>query len=212
MIITYHGKQFFKLQQGDYTLAYNPISKDSKLGIKPPHFGSNLTLVSVRHPNYNGTEHTSYGDTEPFEIQGPGSYEVAGVTVNGFGTKALVDDEAFINTIYFVNHDDISYCFIGDLEDPALDQHIKEFTDAVDVLFVPIGSNGTLNPSQAAKLSKIFSPKVIIPMDYGKDRDTGSLETFLKEVGGDDEATDKFVFKKSDLDKLTGKVVVIKEQ
>ena len=212
MIITHHGKQFFKLQQGDYTLAYNPISKDSNISDKPTRFGANLTLVSVRHPHYNGTEQTSFGDTEPFVIQGPGSYEVAGVTVNGFGTKALIEDESFINTVYFVTLDDISYCFIGDLEDPALDQHIKEFTDAVDVLFVPIGSNGTLNPKQAAKLSKIFSPKVVIPMDYGKDRDKGSLETFLKEMGAEDEELDKFVFKKSDLDSLTGKVIVIKEQ
>ena len=212
MIITYHGKQFFKLQQGDYTLAYNPISKDSKLGIKPARFGSQLTLVSIRHPDYNGTENTSFGDSKPFVIQGPGSYEVGDVTVTGFGTKALVNDDPFINTVYFVVIDDISYCFIGDLEDPALDQHIKEFTDSVDVLFVPIGSNGTLSASFASKVTKSFSPKVIIPMDYGKDRDKGSLETFLKETGGSSDSIEKYVFKKSDLEKLSGEVVVIKEQ
>lgn len=212
MIITYHGKQFFKLQQGDYTLAYNPVSKDTKLKLKPARFGSNLTLVSVRHPDYAGTENTSFGDNKPFIVQGPGSYEVSGVTVTGFGTRAIVKDEHFINTIYFVSIDDISYCFIGDLEDPNLDQHVKEFTDSVDVLFVPIGSNGTLSPAQAAKLSKVFSPKVIIPMDYGPDRDKGSLETFLKEMGSHSDAQEKFVFKKSDLEKMTGQVVVVKEQ
>lgn len=212
MIITYHGKQFFKLQQGDFTLAYNPISKDSNKAQKPTKFGSNIALVSARHPDYNGTENASFGDTEPFVIQGPGSYEVGGVTVNGFGTKALIDDQEYVNTVYFVGIEDITYCFIGDLEEPALDQHIKEFTDEVDVLFVPIGSNGTLSPAQAAKVTKMFSPKVIIPMDYGSDRDKGVLDTFVKEMGAKNEPVEKYVFKKSDIDSLTGKVIVIKEQ
>ena len=30
MIITHHGKQFFKLQTGDRVIALNPIAKDSK--------------------------------------------------------------------------------------------------------------------------------------------------------------------------------------
>jgi len=212
MIITYHGKQFFKLQQGDFTLAYNPISKDSKKYDKPTKFGSTIALVSVRHEDYNGTENATFGDTEPFIIQGPGSYEVGGVTINGFGTKSLIDDAHYVNTLYFVVIEDITYCFIGDLEDPALDQQIKEFTDSVDVLFVPIGSNGTLTPVQAGKISKVFSPKVIIPMDYGIGRDSGVLDIFVKEMGASKEPVEKYVFKKSDIEGLTGKVIVIKEQ
>lgn len=212
MIITYHGKQFFKLQQGDFTLAYNPISKDSKKYDKPTKFGANIALVSVRHPDYSGTENASFGDTEPFIIQGPGSYEIGGVTINGFGTKALIDDKEYINTVYFVTIEDVTYCFIGDLEDPSLDQQIKEFSDSIDVLFVPIGSNGTLSPVQAGKVAKVFSPKVIIPMDYGPERDKGVLDTFLKEMGASKEPVEKYVFKKSDIENLTGTVIVIKEQ
>lgn len=211
MIITYHGKQFLKLQQGDFTLAYNPLSKDNDLGIKSPRFGSQIALVSVRHPHYNATEQASFGDAEPFVIQGPGSYEVGGVTINGFGTKALVEDTPYINTVYFVTIEDITYCFIGDIEDPGLDQHIKEFTDHVDILVVPIGSNGTLSSAQAAKLTKVFSPQVIIPVDYGTDREKGSLESFIKEMGASKNTEDKFVFKKSDIEKMTGQVVVINE-
>ena len=31
MVITYYGKQFFKVQFGDTVVAYNPIGKESKL-------------------------------------------------------------------------------------------------------------------------------------------------------------------------------------
>lgn len=212
MIITYHGKQFFKLQQGDFTLAYNPLSKESSLDIKPARFGANITLVSARHPHYNGVENTQFGDTTPFVAQGPGSYEVAGVTINGFETKAVIEKEVYVNTLYFVVIDGVSYCFVGDINDPALDQQIKEYTDSVDVLFLPIGGGETIDPLQAAKLSKVFGPKAIIPMDYGTDRDKGSLQTFLKEMGSHADPLEKYVFKSSDLDKLSGEVIVLSVQ
>ena len=49
-------------------------------------------------------------------------------------------------------------------------------------------------------------------MDYGKDRDKGSLETFLKEMGSQSEEMDKYVFKASDISSLQGQVIVISEQ
>jgi len=212
MIITYHGKQSLKLQQGDFVLAYNPIAKDSPLNFKTTRFGSDITLVSTRHPNYNGVENTQYGDADPLIVQGPGSYERAGVTINGFESRALINNDHYVNTVYFVTIDNVTYCFLGDLADPMIDQSIREFSDEVDVLVVPIGGEGTLSPSQAARVIKTFSPKVVIPVDYGKDRETGSLDDFMKEVGGHTEAIEKYVFKPSDLEKLTGQVVIITEQ
>jgi L-ascorbate metabolism protein UlaG (beta-lactamase superfamily) len=212
MIITYHGKQFFKLQQGDFTLAYNPLSKDADIDNKQTRFKADITLVSARHPYYNGVDATTFGDAEPFVIQGPGSYELGGVTVNGFKTESIINDERYINTIYFVVIDGISYCFVGDLHDPQLDQHIKEYSDQVDVMLVPIGGEGTLTPSQAAKVIKIFSPKVIIPMDYKVGRDPESLKAFLKEMGSESQPEEKYVFKRSDIDGLSGRVVVLDEQ
>ncbi|MEJ0002234.1 MAG: hypothetical protein WDN09_03625 [bacterium] len=32
MIITYFGKQFFKVAQGEMVIAFNPVSKSSKTG------------------------------------------------------------------------------------------------------------------------------------------------------------------------------------
>jgi hypothetical protein len=212
MIISYHGKQFIKLQQGDFTLAYNPISKESKLGTKATRFGSNITLISVRHPDFNGIENTQYGDAQPLLVQGPGSYEQAGVTINGFETRTFIKGEEYINTIYFVAFEGVRYGFLGSLSDPSLDQAIRDFNEDVDVLFVPIGGGDILNPNQAAKVIKSFSPKVIIPFDYGADRDADSLTQFMKEIGAHTEGIDKYVFKSSELDKLTGHLVILNEQ
>jgi hypothetical protein len=47
MIITYFGGEFFKVQFGDITLAFNPISKESKL--KPSRFGADIVLSTTHH-------------------------------------------------------------------------------------------------------------------------------------------------------------------
>ncbi len=213
MIITYHGKQFFKIAQGDTVFAINPLSKDSKQKIKPAKFGSDIALCTVRHPDYNGFEHTEYNDKKPFIIQGPGSYEINGHTIVGFQSKARIDNADFVNTIYFFNFEGISFCFLGDLQDEQIDQKIKEYTESVDVIFVPVGGEGTLDAVLASKVIKAFSPKIIIPMDYEAPRDTKSLQAFLKEMSQQDvKAEEKFVFKKSDLASADGKVVVLQQQ
>lgn len=212
MIITYHGKQFFKISQGDTTIAINPLSKENTLNISTSKFKADVALCSTRHPDFNGLDNASYNDQQAFQIYGPGSYEVNGNSYVGFKSPAKIADEDFINTIYFFQLEGISFCFLGNLATPDIDQKTKEYIESVDVIFVPIGGNGTLNPVEAGKVVKYFSPKVIIPMDYGTDRDTDSLKTFLKESSSPAQAEPKYVFKKKDIETLTGHVVVLEEQ
>lgn len=209
MIITYYGKQFFKLQQGDTVIALNPLSKDNRAKIKPSKFGSDVALCSMRYKDYNGFENTIYSDKEPFKIYGPGSYEINDNSFVGYPSEAVCENIPYINTIYFFNLEGISFCFLGDLAHEHIDQKTKEHIESVDVIFVPIGGGETLDPVAAAKVIKNFNPSVIIPMDYGKDREKGMLEAFLKEVSSKAEPVEKYVFKKSDLDTLTSHVIVL---
>lgn len=212
MIITYHGKQFFKIQHGDTVFAVNPLSKDNTLGVKVSKSGSDVVLCSVRHPNYNGFENAEYSGREPFKIYGPGSYEIEGNSFVGFSSKAVIDGKEYINTIYFFELEGISFCFLGDLASHDIDQKTKEYIESVDVIFVPIGGEGTLDAVAASKVVKPFSPKIIIPMDYGEDREKNALETYLKETSTTAKPETKYVFKKKDIESLTGQVIVIEEQ
>src|ERR1700690_1066279 len=99
MGISYLGGQCFKVSQGDLTLSFNPPSKDSAL--KASKFGSDIVLVSQDHEDFNGVENASFGEREPFVIQGPGEYEVKGVAVRGFGSQSEYGG-THINTIYSV--------------------------------------------------------------------------------------------------------------
>ncbi len=208
MIITYHGVDFFKVSFGDTTIAVNPISKDSKL--KNTRFGSDITLISLNSPEHNGSDTTSRGDKDSFVINGPGEYEVSGVFIKGFISKSNYGGEERINTIYTVSLEGINLCFLGALSDKELNAETKEAIDGIDILFVPIGGGGVLDPATAHKLSVQFEPKLIIPSHFGEALDKNALKNFLKEAGEENiKSVDKLTVKKKDLEGKEGDVVVL---
>ena len=134
MIITYMGKQFFKIQQGDLVFALNPISKDSKLSTKTSRFGATIALSTTNHPDYNGFDMVSHGDTVPFEIRGPGDYEVKDIFVKGILTETNLSSKKYINTIYSLSIENISICFLGCISNGKLSAEVRGQIDPLDIL------------------------------------------------------------------------------
>ena len=208
MIITYHGADFFKVSFGDTTIAVNPISKDSKL--KSTKFGSDITLISLNSSEHAGSDQTSRGEKESFVINGPGEYEVSGVFIKGFLSKSNYGGKERLNTIYTVSLEGINLCFPGALSEANLKSETKEAIDGVDILFVPIGGDGVLDPAAAHKLALQFEPKIIIPSHFGEVGDKNALKTFLKEAGEESvKPVDKLTVKRKDVESMEGEVVVL---
>ncbi len=206
MIITYFGKQFFKVQQGETVLAFNPVSKSSKSGVNS-HFGADIALSTTNHADYNGLEQLSHGERVPFAITGPGDYEVKEIFIKGALADALVDGKKYINTIYILSVDNINIVFLGALADGELSKETHEAIGSPDILFIPVGGRGLLDGKNAAKLASSLEPKMIIPMDY----DDASLKIFLKETGEEKaEVVDKLTLKSKDLENKEGEVVVLR--
>ncbi len=205
MIITYFGKEFFKIGQGEMVLAFNPVNKSSKTGITAK-FGADIALVTTNHPDYNGLEQLSHGERVPFAVTGPGDYEVKEIFIKGVLSNAMVGGKKYINTIYSLAVDNINIVFLGALADAELGKESREAIDSPDILFVPIGGNGLLDAKASAKFASSLEPKLIIPMDY----DAGTLKAFLKELGEEKaEVVDKLTLKRKDLDNKEGEVVVL---
>lgn len=205
MVITYHGGQCFKVSFGDTTLAFNPISKKSKLS--PVKFGSDVAFVSLWHPDFNGVDQVAHGAKQPFVVDGPGEYEIGQVVAHGFGTKTKYGNEDGYNTIYQVKLEEMNMVFLGALHDPEIDPKIlSEFGD-IDILFVPIGGGDVLEVPQASKLAVKLEARLIIPMHY----DAAALKTFLKEEGLENlKPADKLTLKRKDVHAMSGEVAVLK--
>lgn len=202
MIITYYGQQYFKIAQGDTTIAINPPSKDSKKGKDAARFGSTLALSTTNHPDYNGFDRVTYGENAPFTISGPGEYEYAGVAVKGKGTTTTLEGEIYNSAVYSFLFDDVRIGFLGPVDKPLLSAEL-EVLSGTDILFVPLG---TLTPAQANKIAVAIEPKIVIPMDYTKE----SLKTFLKEAG-EENATpmDKLTIRRKEIEAKNGDVIVL---
>ena len=210
MIITYLGGESVKVQFGDTTLAFNPVSKDSKL--KAAKFGADIALVSINHPDMNGVDQVSFGDKKAFAITGPGEYEIKGVFIKGLASESNYDAEKRINTIYTVALEGMNLCFLGAIDQAELPKEAEEGIDGVDILFVPIGGNGVLDPAKAYKLAVSIEPKIIIPIHYGDIGGKDALKAFLKEAGENPKPEAKLTLKKKDLEGKEADVVVLEKE
>ena len=210
MIITYHGLEFFKVQFGGTILAFNPISKKSKL--KGTRFGANIALISLNHPDMNGAESVFYGDKAPFVASSPGEYEIGGIFIKGYPTESSYGGGRHVNTLYTVSLEGMNLCFLGALS-KDLEDSTQEALDGIDVLFAPIGGNGVLDAEAAYKIAVNLEPKIIVPMHYGEgveETPGKALKTFLKEAGEDKLApVDKLTLKKKDLEGKEAEVVAL---
>lgn len=211
MVITHHGGQCFKVTFGDLTLAFDPISKAGTL--PAVRFGADITLISRTHPDMNGVAEVTYGDTQPFVIQGPGEYEKEGVTIQGFLSKSqygLAKGQVdAVNTIYAVKLESMMLVFLGALSDPTLPPEAKEAIDEIDILFVPVGGGGVLDPAEASKIATMLEAKVVVPMHWSGMGEPKALDTFLKEEGGTSEKIEKLTLKKKDIADTAGAIMVV---
>lgn len=210
MIINFLGGEFVKIQFGDTVLAFNPVSKDSEL--KSSKFGADVVLSTLNHPDMNGVDVVTFGDKKPFAVSGPGEYEIGGVFIKGFASESNYAGEKRINTIYTVTLENMNICFLGAIDNAELPKAADEAIDEVDILFVPIGGEGVLDPAKAYKLAVSIGPKIIIPIHYGDIGGKDALKAFLKEAGETPKPEAKLTLKKKDLEGKDADVVVLEKE
>ncbi len=86
------------------------------------------------------------------------------------------------NIIFILEIDDLRVCHLGDLGHMLSDSEL-DLLGSIDVLFIPVGGNFTIDGEEAAKLCKKLQSKVVIPMHYATPNLKFSLEgveKFLK--------------------------------
>ena len=108
-------------------------------------------------------------------LRGPGEYEVGGVEVwatgNGEG-----------KTVYVINVDGVSICYLGDLASP-LSEKKEERIGGVDVLIGVVGKEG-LGGKKLMALAKTWGANYLLPIGFsGRDE---NLVKFLDEVDRED--------------------------
>lgn len=199
MVITWYGHSCFKIQSGQLTLIIDPF--DPSIGLRPPRGKADVVFVTHQHYDHNYLEGIN---DDAFIIEGPGEYEIKGVTCRGIASYHDAKDgkDRGLNTIYMIEVEGIILCHLGDLGQKLSNGQL-EAVDGADVLFVPVGGKYTIDAEEAAEVIHQIEPKIIIPMHYkipGLKINLDSADMFLKEMGiSKKEAVSKITLKKKEL-------------
>lgn len=149
-------------------------------------------------------------------IDGPGEYEIGGVSVYGIAARGHMEETSKKDvTMYKVIVDDLRFLITGHIY-PELSETQLEDIGAVDVMFVPVGGNGyTTDPVGALKLIKAIEPKLVVPTHYDDSKlkfevPAQPLDAALSGLGIEvRETTDKLKLKAGDVGELL-QVIVLK--
>lgn len=217
MDITYLGHSSFKIKTRTATVITDPF--DSKMvGLK--YFGVEGDIVTVSHDHNDHNASDKVTGVKKV-VQGPGEYEISGVSLIGY--PSFHDNEQGAkrgkNTIYVIEAEGLRVVHLGDIGHQLSEDLINEFGD-VDILMIPVGGEFTIGSKEAAEIINKVEPFFVIPMHYmqeGLNKDTFAkmepVETFLKESGLTTERTPKFTLKKEDiLEDQNTKIIVLEKK
>lgn len=165
MLIRWHGHSCFEFGCKDGTIVTDPHDGKS-IGIKPPS-PSNTSVVLMSHDHYDHNvarvisgEHKDFlGRVGKFR---PGSFEIEGLPSYHDDEKGAKRGE---NTMYLFEMDGIRICHCGDLGAIPDDKVMKKIKN-VDMLFVPVGANYTMELPEVKEFINRVDPKIIVPMHY----------------------------------------------
>jgi len=211
MDITWYGQSCFKIEDKETSILIDPY--DPSLGLKlPKKLEANILFITHDHYDHNYKQGIL---GNPYTIECPGEYEVAGATITGipaYHDKKEGKERGGI-TIYTIEFEDLTICHLGDLGHDLSDSDIDKL-GTVDILMIPVGGGPTINGEEAAKIVGEIEPKIVIPMHYrlpGLKINLDSLDKFTEKMKGKAEEMDRLKIKVGNLPQET-RVVVLKPQ
>ena len=96
-----------------------------------------------------------------------GDFNLCGIPINGLHSfhDKVKGAKRGENTIYIWEMDNFRLCHLGDLGHTLLPEDIDKI-GKIDVLFIPVGGNFTIDGSEASTVAKAIKSHIVIPMHY----------------------------------------------
>lgn len=170
---------------------------DTTVGFDTPRLKPDAVLITHDHFDHNAlpkpvTNSSGVAPAEPSADRSPAAkpstgqgpaFAFAVVRAQGITTAAGVevtgisadhDNEGgrrhgFTN-MYVWDMGGLRFAHLGDIGQAALRPEQVAALTGVDVLFVPVGGRTTVDGDQAAALTRVLQPRVVVPMHYGTPR------------------------------------------
>jgi L-ascorbate metabolism protein UlaG (beta-lactamase superfamily) len=216
MDITFLGHSSFKIKTKTASVITDPFDSEM-VGLKYSGVDGDIVTISHDHKDHNEVDRVS-GVKKV--VSGPGEYEIMGVSILGYQTfhDESKGSDRGKNTIYVYETERLRLAHLGDLGHMLSEDLVNEIGD-IDVLFIPVGGEFTINSKVASELVRKIEPFFVIPMHYqmqglnpGTFAKLSPVEDFLKESGFVVENMAKFSVKKEDIDENQNTKVIVLEK
>lgn len=163
MKVTWFGHSSFLIENSDNEkILMDPY--DEVLGGCPYRGSVNIVTISHNHFDHNFLDYINPGAVI---INSVCSYENKTIKIQGYPSfhDRFMGKKRGDNIIYVIETEGYRLCHLGDLGH-MLSQEQIDLLGEIDILFIPVEGNFTLDEETAAKLCKKLNSRVIVPMHY----------------------------------------------
>lgn len=202
MIVRYLGHSSFFISSGKgTTIITDPYGTNLRYNF--PTITADLITISHEHRDHNadwrvGGSPTVVKRTSNFPVEHEIPVKRTGETVAFYGLPTFHDKfsgrRRGPNTVFHWYMDGIHFAHLGDLGHLLTDAQLASL-EKVDVLFLPVGGQCVLEPTEAALVLNQLTPNLVFPMHYktpcieGMDLAKEPLESFLSRMDNVDRAS-----------------------
>lgn len=142
-----------------------------------------IDIITLSHKNFN---YKVQSDIRNKVLDSSGIFNLSNITIEGFPSyrDKFNGFKRGENIIFTFKIDNYRICHLGSLGYVLSKEELDRLGN-IDVLFVPVGGNFTINYREAADLCKQINSKIIIPMNYNAHKLNFNLhgtESFIKEI------------------------------
>ncbi len=205
MIVRWLGHSCFEIVGETMSVITDPY--DESVGYPILSTGADYVTISHSHRDHCDTSWIIGCDV----VEGIGVQEFPGVKFKGIPSyhdrlEGRIRGE---NTIFRIEIDGMVFGHLGDLGH-LIDEETWRALGRVDVLFVPVGGNYTIDSREALKVMEAIDPQLTIAMHFANEACKFPIDTqedFLKLTGGVQMQESSVKFSKEELSR--GKNVIV---
>ncbi|WBW98307.1 MBL fold metallo-hydrolase [Oceanirhabdus sp. W0125-5] len=184
MNIFYIGHSTYYIDTGEFKIITDP-GEFVMNKLKNKEMYEKFTHVTISHSHFDHSFINEFSE-EITIINKCDVYENNSLRIHGF--KSYHDNfkgyKRGENIIYLIHAEGTTLCHLGDLGH-SLDDNFIDKLGNIDILFIPVGGNITIDGELASNLVHRLSPKIVLPMHYRTPDfplPIEGLEKFLYEV------------------------------
>ena len=185
MDITWLGHAATRLRTRQTSVVMDPTDRSAGVDMNRP--AGEIVTISRDHPQHNHREGVR---GNPFEVGGPGEYEIRGMQLEGLPAlwPAAEGEATETTTLYIGLAEEMRFVHLGGLGQRPTAAQSQRLSQA-DILIIPIALPGGLTPEAAAGVTVALEPKIVIPVGFspGERGHSPELLRFLEEMGADPE-------------------------